>query len=515
MKHQTHGISVLTALLAFLLLCAAGTGDAQQAPPAPAAGGVGASGPTFKVVRSISGSKGTVQGNRYVMDDPRSIFYIPRDKQVIVYFEWEGPTGTHKFEGYWKNPEGKLSAISDFSYEAKDKRFGAYWTLTLSDTMVTGVWTLEARVDGEATGNYTFQVLSGEKPAEATPVARMLSSAEIYKRAGDASVFIERLDTRGLKHGRGSGFFLGENIVATSFQVIDGASSLQITLSNGQRVEGTALVGWNRRQDWALVEVTAPSMQWLERAADGAGNVGDRVFLMDSPNELSRTIAETEVVGVQNYPGAGKRLSLAYAPSVVARGGPVVNEYGKLVGLVAGPLLPGASTLQGLPFNSSVEMLTLSGVVKGSLSVPIGMVSMRPPMKASLADMAKNGQFMTLLTESEDVLDGTLCKQVEHKDNYVRAVGRSNEFRRSDAAFYAVVSWNPKSKRKAMTTIQVFDIENRPLAQAPPGKVTLDASKVQTSDWKLPVSGLEPGIYRVDVLLDAQPAWRTFFKIVE
>ena len=135
---------ILVPLLFGALVCSASAqGQTQQAPPptgaAGAGGGVEASGPTFRPVRSVSGSKGSAEAGRFVMDDPRTLFYIPADKQVIVYFEWEGPTGKHNLEGYWKNPEGKVSAISDFKYESREKRFGAYWTLTLSDTMATGL----------------------------------------------------------------------------------------------------------------------------------------------------------------------------------------------------------------------------------------------------------------------------------------------------------------------------------------------------------------------------------------
>ena len=159
-----------TALALAILLSAmavAGPATAQQPGQAPA-GGVAASEPRFRVVRSVSGTKGSQEGNRYVIQDPRTVFYVPDDKQVIVYFEWDGPPGTHNFEGYWKNPEGKVVAISDFKFEAKDKRFGGYWTFLLLEQMPTGLWSVEARIDGETAGAHTFQVLATARPAEAS-----------------------------------------------------------------------------------------------------------------------------------------------------------------------------------------------------------------------------------------------------------------------------------------------------------------------------------------------------------
>jgi trypsin-like peptidase len=434
---------------------------------------------------------------------------------VIVYFEWEGPTGTHHFEGYWKNPEGKISAISEFKFEAKDKRFGGYWTLALSETMETGLWTLEAHVDGEITGTHAIQVLSGTPAADAAPAPRALPSAEIYKRAGQASVFIDRLNSRGEKSGRGSGFFLGENILVTAFQVIDGASALRISLPNGQSAESSTVLAWNRRQDWAVLEVVAPGVSHLERAEKSSPAVGDDVFLLDSPSEGSRTLAESQLVGAQDYPGAGKRLAISYGPSAAAIGGPLLNEYGKVIGVMGGTLLPGVSTLEGLRFGYSPGLLKIGGALRGVLGVPIELVTLSPPRKVSLADLARAGQFTPLLTQEDTILSGLLCKQIDRKSQLAQAVGQSSEFHRSDAEIYVMVSWYIQGKRKSQTTLEIFDMDNRAVYQTGPNKLNLEPRKVLSADWRVPVNQLAPGIYRVDVFLDGEPAWRSFFKILE
>src|SRR6202030_1880612 len=145
--------------LGVALVCC-GCVAAQQGPPSVPAGGVQPSAPRFRVLRSVSGSKGTPQGGRFVMDDPRSVFYAHQDKQVIVYFEWQGPRGHHKFEAFWKDPSGKLVIVSDFQYEATTNQFAGYWTMLLSEGATPGIWTLEARIDGESAGSHTFEVTS-------------------------------------------------------------------------------------------------------------------------------------------------------------------------------------------------------------------------------------------------------------------------------------------------------------------------------------------------------------------
>ena len=90
----------------------------SQAPTNQAsAGGAVPSGPTFRMVRATSGSKGVERDGRFVIEDPRTQFHAGQDHKVIVYFEWEGTLGPHKFEALWKNPSGKVVVVSDFQFE--------------------------------------------------------------------------------------------------------------------------------------------------------------------------------------------------------------------------------------------------------------------------------------------------------------------------------------------------------------------------------------------------------------
>ena len=504
---------MVIAVIGFCFSLAASAAQ-QQPPPAPAAGGVAASGPTFRVVRTVSGSKGSVDGGRFVMDDPRTIFYLPQDKQVIVYFEWEGPLGTHKFEGYWKNPEGKVSAISEFSFEAKDKRFGGYWSLALSETMATGVWTLEARVDGEVTGTHAFQVISAQKPPDAPPPPRMLPAAEIYKLAVDTSVFIERLDSEGKRYSAGLGFFIGDNIIATAFEVIDGASSLQITLPGGQKARCDSVLAWNRKQDWAVLEVPAQGAPHLERAEKSSG-VGDRLFYLDSSSEGARTIVDVDVIGLQEYPGAGQRMVLSGAGSSGAVGGASINEYGKVTGVLGGALYPGISAMLSRRFSISAGVYELGGGMRGSFSVPIGMVSLATSNRTSLGDLMRSGQFTPLLAQEDETLTGVFCKQVDRKTPYGRPIGEATIFHMGDKELYLYLSLDPKRKRKADSAVELYDLENHPLERTKPNKLQLELGKIVAMDWKLPINSLRPGIYRADVTFDGTPVWRGYFRIVE
>ncbi len=219
-------------------------------------GGVVGGQASFKVVRSVSGSRGSQQAGRFVIADPRTTFHIPADKQAIVYFDWDGPLGRHHFEGIWKGPDDKIAFTSNFDFEVKTRRFGAYWQFDFRPELRPGFWTLEAQIDGEAAGSHKIElVVSGNAAPPAVAGPPLLTSAQIYERALKSTVTIDGLAADGRRIRTGSGFVIGEDAVLTAFQVIDGSSSLRILLPDGKPADLQGVSAWNRQQDWALLRV--------------------------------------------------------------------------------------------------------------------------------------------------------------------------------------------------------------------------------------------------------------------
>jgi hypothetical protein len=142
--------------------------------------------PAVRLIRSASGTKGRQEGTRYVIDDPRTVFSPAEDRQVLVYFEWEGRLGLHRCEGRWKDPSGKVVLVAPVDYEARSKRFGIYWTLAIPESVSPGLWALEATVDGEPAGAHAFEIAG-------RAASSSLSTAEIYARAQAAGATLERL----------------------------------------------------------------------------------------------------------------------------------------------------------------------------------------------------------------------------------------------------------------------------------------------------------------------------------
>lgn len=497
-------------------LCLAQTEQVGEA----RAGGVPAAQPKFRLLRSISGSKGEEKGGQFVLQDPRTVFYIPDDRQVIGYFEWEGAPGSHDFEGTWKNPQGRVAVVSSFTYEARQKRFAAYWTLLLGEDVPTGIWVLEARVDGELAGVHNFQIVSGTKPAPASPVRRMLAPAEIYELGVASTVTIESLDQEGRRLNLGSGFVLAPGTVVTAFEVIDGASFVRVMIPPGRSLTAGGLLAWNRLQDWALLRAGVEGVPALNRAESGSWAVGDRCYVLDVSQEGTHTLVDGNITGRSDFHDLGERLSLSLSLRPQASGSPVFNEYGEVIGFFAPhSLLPGSASLEGKAVGHALNLFLPQSPFyrQQALGVPVTLIpasfeqgSVTPP-----AELGRSGQFTPALGEFRDIVRGTLASEVEKTGGTWRTVDEKFEFSRRDGQMAVCLHWFPRQKGKATAICRLYDLRNRTLVTSDPTPVKFRAERLLFSAWKMPLADLPPGVYRVDVLLDLTPVWRTFFRLVQ
>jgi S1-C subfamily serine protease len=454
------------------------------------------------------------------MEDPRSIFYVPEDRKVIVYMEWEGPAGKHHLEGVWRNPSGKVATMSDFDYEAKETKFGAFWSLALAEVMDTGNWSLEAHVDGESAGMHSFQILMTAKPAGAVPARKMFAPAELYDRALQTSVGVEKFNRNGKKFGEGSGFLLEPGLVVTAFECIDGASKLRITFSDGTKIETDQIIGWNRRQDWAVLPANVSKLPKLRPADANSWNVGDTTSYLDTAGEGNRVISNVSIDGKNTLPSLGMRLNLSAPPADRAVGSALLNEYGEAIGIVAGGLIPGMGAASFIelpvgPANTMPRTKELRGLAVPLDLLPPQIVSNSP---TSLSTLDSKGDFLTPVEPPGNISFAQFARTLDARSGLAFPREGGDIFSKKDPKFYAFVMWEGRDKIKGMLTLRLFDLDNRLLNKAAldkPMKFSLSKGEQKSTTWDIGTSSLPVGIYRVDVWLNDTPVWRSFFRLVE
>ena len=501
-----------------LLLFQISIGAQQPAPTAtpvqPAAAGGKSVEPTFRMIRAVAGTRVVDNAGKVFIEDPRTAFYVPADSQIVVLFTWEGPAGPHHFEGLWKNPAGKVSMTSEFDYAPDQPRFSAYFRMLLAENPPAGIWTLEVRIDSETAGAHNFQIIAAPRPDNVVTISRVLPPAEIYKRALAATVFIENINAKGDRRSVGSGFLLTKDRVVTAFEVIDGATKLRMITPTGQRLDAQEVIAWNRRQDWAILRISSEQTSMLSPAGPNSWAVGDRSYVLDVPSEGSRALIETSIIGKQNLLGGGDRINIGDAVSRRALGSPLLNDRAEVIGIVGGSPIPGSAF-----FDDQVLFVrNLGGVSRGTLAVPIEFAkeSISNSSPTTIESLASSGQFTPPLVGNDDVLSGTLSRNLNRKIDPPQAIDARTDFSRRDTRAIVLITWLPKQKRKGIPALKLYDLDNRLLNQSTgKKKISVNPQKLSYTSWELSLAELAPGTYRLDVLLDADPVWRTYFRIIE
>jgi hypothetical protein len=424
----------------------------------------------------------------------------------------------HHFEGVWKSPGGKTTSISDFDYEAKQPRFGGFWDMVITEQTPQGLWTLEAIVDGEVTGTHTFQIVGGAPPRSDEPSRSPLAPAELYRMAVAGTVSIQNLNAQGQQLNDGSGFLIESGLIITAFQVIDGATSARVTFPDGSEVQAQEVVAWNRRQDWAILRLKVTTAASLPSAKHDTWSVGDVCFFLDATAPGNRIIVNTTITGMNKLAEAGERINLANRPSSSGIGTALLNEYGEVIGVVGGSLVPGASTMEGVRHGAPPDFLLAEGLSSTAMVTPLTQISIpdasvRP---TAFEELTKSGQFIPPVTPNDGILYATLARDTqERKELWKPPVEEKSQFSRhgGNAAFF--MSLEAEHKKTETAAVRIYNIDNHLVLDIPPTKFRVQNGKLLFLNESLNISSFQPGVYRLDVLMDGTPSWRTFFRVTE
>ena len=210
-------------------------------------------------------------------------------------------------------------------------------------------------------GGNSMQTLE-EKIEEASPSQSrsptQLTSNEIAKMSLKSVVVVTVQDSKGHALRLGSGFFVGDGIIATNFHVIDGARYGYVSLvgdSQPYQVLGTVAV--DKQRDLVLLAVNRAKATPLQ-LDDSASpvDVGDTVYVAGNPEGLEGTFSQGIVSGVRQL-GDSMLIQVTAPISAGSSGGPVLNQKGRVIGVAV------ATFKEGQNLNFAVPVIHLSGLL--------------------------------------------------------------------------------------------------------------------------------------------------------
>ncbi|MFD0586639.1 S1C family serine protease [Paenibacillus sp. GCM10027627] len=164
---------------------------------------------------------------------------------------------------------------------------------------------------------------------------------DVYELAEDAMFYMKALRSDGTIRATGSGVMIdAKGIAATAYHVVKGADKLEAVFPDGRVLKGVTVLKYDELTDAAVLQF--PGGNKAAYAAlpirSSALKAGEQVFALGYP--LKETLIVTE--GIVNHPKAkinGRNRILTSAQIVSGMsGGPLIDRYGRLVGIISGSM---------------------------------------------------------------------------------------------------------------------------------------------------------------------------------
>ena len=190
------------------------------------------------------------------------------------------------------------------------------------------------------------------------------TAPEIAEKALAATVYLEMQDSKGVPLGFGSGFFVGDNLIATNYHVIEGAARGTAKLV-GQfstyTIEGVTAT--DKTNDLALLKVTMSGIKPLPLGNSSDVKIGETVYVAGNPQGLEGTFSNG-IISSRRDPYTKERLQMTAPISPGSSGGPVLNSKGEVIGISFMTLVGGQNLNFAIPSRYLTELLTESTPAK-------------------------------------------------------------------------------------------------------------------------------------------------------
>ena len=224
----------------------------------------------------------------------------------------------------------------------------------------------------------------------------------------------------------GSGFILTQDgFVVTNHHVIDGATSVKVTLYDGESYDA-AVIGSDSDYDIAVLKIDATGLTPVTLGDSSLLNVGDHVLAVGNPlGELTFSASEgiassvNRTINVSGIPFNMIQVTCAVNPG--NSGGPLFNAYGEVVGIVSAKYSSTASSsssgesVEGLgfaiPINdvlAMIEDIMTNGYVTDKAYMGIVPGTMTSQMAAQYRYDVSEGVFIYSVEENSPASEAGL-----------------------------------------------------------------------------------------------------------
>jgi hypothetical protein len=197
-------------------------------------------------------------------------------------------------------------------------------------------------------------------PAMDQPTGQQpLSTRDIASLLNKATVTIKVLASDGSVRS-GSGFIVDPSgTVVTNVHVVEGATKIEVHLTNGDVYEPSGVRVADTRRDIAVLQLAAFNLRTVKLADSDTIAAGDHVVVIGTAlGVLENSVTTGVVSGIREVDGS-RLFQMDAAVSPGNSGGPVANHHGEVIGITVAKLTGGQSLNFAIPINYARGELTL------------------------------------------------------------------------------------------------------------------------------------------------------------
>lgn len=161
----------------------------------------------------------------------------------------------------------------------------------------------------------------------------LISVPELAQKALAATVSLEVQDGNGRTRGRGSGFFVAHNVIATNLHVVQGARQALARLVNTEstfRIDGISAT--DETNDLALLKVSVDCRNPLDLGDSDTVQIGETVYVAGNLKGFEGTFSDGIISARRDIEGK-TRLQMTAPISPGSSGGPVLIREGEVIGV--------------------------------------------------------------------------------------------------------------------------------------------------------------------------------------
>jgi len=255
---------------------------------------------------------------------------------------------------------------------------------------------------GESTkdNSSTLQMKIFDTPKSGTTAAANSETADITAIASKVlpsvvSVEASYSSLYGISKVVGSGVIMSKSgYILTSSDIINGATTIKVVLRSGSAYDGE-VIGSDAASDLSVIKIKGDNLTPVEFGNSENVKIGDFVLAAGNPfgSDMMGTVTDGIICGINEDVVVSESMFTLLQTNAIINpgntGGPLVNRYGQVVGIVSTKLTSSYSTVEGLHFaiptntvKGIVDDLIRYGYVKGRVS--LGLVGRT--LTASLAE---------------------------------------------------------------------------------------------------------------------------------